>query len=112
VAALGTVWRHVLLIHGEPPEVVLTQLAAVTPDPIQEKIMTAGEVLIERGEQRGELRTLVRAYEPGLGRPLAGGERTTLTQRLEKVGIDRLLDLQRELPAAALAAWLADPSAT
>jgi hypothetical protein len=35
-----------------------------------------------------------------------------LTQRLEKVGIDRLLDLQRELPAAALAAWLADPSAT
>jgi hypothetical protein len=120
VAALGTVWRYILLIHGEPPEVVLTQLAAVTPDPIQEKIMTAGEVLIERGriegerkgEQKGQMHLIVRAYERGLRRPLADGERTTLAQRLERLGADRLFDMTYDLPPDALAAWLADPSAT
>ncbi|MFT3768877.1 MAG: hypothetical protein QM820_25830 [Minicystis sp.] len=49
-------WRYILLIHGERPEVVLKQLAAVTPDPIQEKLMTAGEMLIERGRIEGELK--------------------------------------------------------
>ncbi len=55
-AALGTVWRYILIIHSEPPEVVLTQLAAVTPDPIKEELMTAGEVLIERGRVQGEIK--------------------------------------------------------
>jgi hypothetical protein len=55
LAALGTVWRYILLIHDGPPEVVLTQLALVTPDPIKEKLMTAGEVLIERGRIQGHL---------------------------------------------------------
>ncbi len=58
-AALGTVWRYILILHSEPPEVVLTQLALVTPDPIKEELMTAGEVLIERGEIRGERRALL-----------------------------------------------------
>jgi hypothetical protein len=92
----------------------------VTPDPIQEKIMTAGEVLIERGriegerkgEQKGQMHLIVRAYERGLRRPLADGERTTLAQRLERLGADRLFDMTYDLPPDALAAWLADPSAT
>jgi hypothetical protein len=68
LAALRTVWRYILLIHGDPPEVVLKQLAAVTPDPIKEKLMTAGEVLIERGRIQGErsvlLRVLARRFGP------------------------------------------------
>jgi hypothetical protein len=53
-------WRYILLIHDEPPEVILSQLALVTPDPIKEKLMTAGEVLIERGRIQGERRMLLR----------------------------------------------------
>ncbi len=55
-AALATVWRYILLIHDEKPEVILQQLGAVTPDQgRQEAMMTAGEVLIERGRIQGQL---------------------------------------------------------
>ncbi len=55
-AALATVWRYILVIHSEPPEVVLTQLALVTPESTKESVMTAGEVLIERGRVQGEIK--------------------------------------------------------
>lgn len=55
LAALGTVWRYILYIHEGPAEVVLTQLALVTPDPLKENHMTAGEELEERGRIKGEL---------------------------------------------------------
>ena len=58
-AALKAVWQYILFIHGAPPEVVLPGLAAVTPDPIKEELMTAGEVLIERGRKQGEQRALL-----------------------------------------------------
>ena len=53
LTALGTVWRYILCIHDGPPEVVLTQLALVTPDPFKETVMTAGEALVERGHVKG-----------------------------------------------------------
>ena len=40
------------------------------------------------------------------------GERATLTQRLGKLGLDRLLVVQQTLSSEALAAWLGDPTAS
>lgn len=57
VAALKTVWRYVMMVHPEKPEVILRQLAAATKDGSkQEDVVTAGETLIALGEQRGELK--------------------------------------------------------
>ena len=38
------------------------------------------------------------------------GERAALALRLEKLGLDRLLDAPQELSADDLAAWLGDPA--
>jgi hypothetical protein len=63
------------------------------------------------GEQKGEQKVVARFYERRLQRPLTEGERAALTQRIEKLGVDRLLDVPQELSADALAAWLGDPAA-
>jgi predicted transposase YdaD len=64
----------------------------------------------QEGELKGELKTLARLYERRLQRPLTEGERTAVAQRLEKLGVDRLLDVPQELSSDALAAWLDDPA--
>ncbi len=57
IAALGTVWRYILLVHPKKPAVVLKQLTAVTEEGrVKETMRTAGEELIHRGELRGEKR--------------------------------------------------------
>ena len=51
-AALGTVWRYILMVHPGEPEAVLRQLVGV----LKETLMTACESLMQRGEARGEAR--------------------------------------------------------
>ena len=54
-AALGTVLRYVLMVHPAEPELVLKQLGrAIQDDTLKETLMTAGEVLMQRGEARGK----------------------------------------------------------
>ena len=56
ITALITLWRYILLVDDREPEIILQQLAAATNAGRQEEdIMTAGEVLIQRGEQKGRL---------------------------------------------------------
>lgn len=75
---------------------------------VYEMGMQRGEL---KGELKGEQKTLARIYERRLQRPLTDGERATLAQRIEKLGVDRLLDVPDDLSADALAAWLGDPAA-
>jgi hypothetical protein len=65
---------------------------------------------IERGIEQG-LRPFERIVEHRLGRSLGEDERTTLAQRFQTLGADRLGNVAIELSAEALAAWLNDPSA-
>lgn len=67
--------------------------------------------IFEMGKQRGEQNTMARLYERRLQRPLSEGERAALSQRLEKLGADRMLDVPVEMSPDALAAWLGDPAA-
>ncbi len=85
---------------------------AILPLLKEEDIMqgTAWEMGERRGKLEGELRTLARLFERRLQRGLTEGERAALAQRLEQLGVDRLLDASQELAADALAAWLGDPA--
>ena len=58
------------------------------------------------------LRPVLRQCERKLGRTLSGDERTTLHQRLDQLGAERLGDVVLDLDGAALGAWLTDPKAT
>jgi hypothetical protein len=77
-------------------------------DVMQSSVFELGE---QRGEKKGEFKMLARGYERRLRRPLTEAERGTLALRVEKLGMDRMLDVQNELAVDALAAWLADPTA-
>ncbi|WP_437623238.1 hypothetical protein [Sorangium sp. So ce1151] len=68
--------------------------------------------LRDEGLKEGQVRTLARQFEKKLGRPLAEAERSVLAERFDRLGPDRLDDVLLELPAAAVAAWLADPAAS
>ena len=71
IAALGTVWRYILLVHGKKPKTVLRQLVAVTKNAsLKETIMTAGEELMRRGERRGERRGVALGEQRALRRTL------------------------------------------
>jgi len=66
-AALGTVWRYVIMVHPGEPEVVLQQLTDVMKEQrVKESLMTAGEILMQRGEARGEARGERRLLEKQL----------------------------------------------
>jgi hypothetical protein len=99
LAALRTVWRYILLIHDAPPDVILEQLAVVTPDPIKEKLMTAGEVLIERGRIQGERRLLLRGLTVRFG-PVPG-ELVAQVNAADEAQLDAWLD--RSYAASSLA---------
>jgi hypothetical protein len=59
----------------------------------------------------GALSLLLRLFERKLARQLATDERTQLTDRLARLGADRLGDVLLELDPDRLTAWLADPAA-
>ena len=80
---------------------------------------SAARALIQKVRNEGRtdgrhegLRPLVRQFERRLGRPLSDAERGALASRLDVVGPDRLGDVVLDLDSAALAAWLASPTAT
>jgi predicted transposase YdaD len=56
-AALGAVWRYILMVHPGEPEAVVQQLVGVLKEErVKQTLMTAGEILMQRGEARGEAR--------------------------------------------------------
>ncbi|KYF71611.1 hypothetical protein BE11_34250 [Sorangium cellulosum] len=89
--------------------------ARAADDAEEEEIVTEVQQWFEQLKQslrdEGQLLTLARQFEKKLGRPLAEAERSVLAERLDHLGPDRLDDVRLELPADALAAWLADPAA-
>jgi hypothetical protein len=64
------------------------------------------------GEHDARVATHARIFAKRLGRPLADAEHAVLAERLEHLGEDRLVDLVLAHDGVALAAWLADPTAT
>jgi hypothetical protein len=64
------------------------------------------------GKQEGRVDTHARAFAKRLGRPLSEAEHAVLAERLDRLGEDRLFDLFLTQDGDALAAWLADPSAS
>jgi hypothetical protein len=46
--------------------------------------------------REGPIATMARLFERRLGRPLAGAERATVGERLERLGQDRLDDVRAE----------------
>jgi hypothetical protein len=66
----------------------------------------------QEAERRGEMKVLARFYERQLQRQLTEADRTALTERVEALGVHRLLDVALELQGEALAAWLGDPAAS
>ena len=64
------------------------------------------------GLDQGRLLTLARLFERRLGRPLNQDEHATLSDRLNRLGEDRIEDVVLAFSSNALAAWLADPTAT
>ncbi len=73
---------------------------------------SAYEIAWRRGEWDGQMKILAKVYELRLGRELTEEERATLEERFGKLGTERLLVVQKGLATEALAAWLADPSAS
>ncbi len=55
---------------------------------------------------------MTKTYEDRLKRPLSERERAMLVRRVDTLGTERIHAVLFELPAEALAAWLADPGAT
>ncbi|XXY18467.1 hypothetical protein WME88_02280 [Sorangium sp. So ce216] len=67
---------------------------------------------LQEGLREEQIGTRARQLEKKLGRPLADAERSVLAERFDRLGPDRLADVLLELPAGALAAWLAEPAAS
>ena len=121
-ARLETVPRGAKLLEAVVRDMVLAQ-AAGGPEEATMVDTSEARALIQRvrnegleaGLERGlaaGLRPLVRQFERRLGRPLSDAERGALASRLDVVGPDRLGDVVLDLDSAALAAWLASPTAT
>jgi hypothetical protein len=125
-AHLATVPRGAKLLEAVVRDMVLAQAAGGAEEATMvdtsearaliQKVRNEGrneglEAGLERGLAAG-LRPLVRQFERRLGRPLSDAERGVLASRLDVVGPDRLGDVVLDLDSAALAAWLASPTAT
>ena len=67
---------------------------------------------LEEGLEAGLEAGLSHVYERRLGRRLTDEEHRTLSERLAKLGAERVGDVVIDLPSDALAAWLADPNAS
>lgn len=76
----------------------------------QEFVKNLEENAIKRGQQQGH-QLLMHQFARRLGRPVSEEERAVLRTRFDALGPDRLGDVVFDFDAAALASWLADPSA-
>jgi predicted methyltransferase MtxX (methanogen marker protein 4) len=63
------------------------------------------------GEIEARIATMTSIFTKRLGRRLSDAEQVVLSERLEHLGEDRLVDLCFTRDGDALAAWLADPGA-
>jgi flagellar biosynthesis/type III secretory pathway protein FliH len=77
---------------------------------LQKGIQTGVQQGMQQGMQQG-LAPLLRLFSRRLDRALTASERDVVVARLDSLGADRLGDVVLDLPAPALAAWLADPDA-
>jgi hypothetical protein len=68
--------------------------------------------LVKEGIKQGLEMAMSHMAERRLGRPLQQAEQAMLAQRLERLGAARVEDVILSFSADALAAWLADPSAS
>lgn len=64
------------------------------------------------GTQEARVATHARLFTKRLGRPLSDAEHAILAERLDRLGEDRIGDLVLTHDGEALAAWLADPTAS
>jgi hypothetical protein len=87
-------------------------LVDMNPDLRDEWLKTGVDEALKKGRDQGILRQLVHLFERRLGRSLTEAEHQMLHDRLARVGPDRLDDVVLDLAPDALAAWLADPTAT
>jgi hypothetical protein len=117
-ARLETVPRGAKLFEVVVRDMVLAQAAGGAEEATMVDTSEARALIqkvrnegLERGLAAG-LRPLVRLFERRLGRSLSDAERGALASRLDVVGPDRLGDVVLDLDSAALAAWLASPTAT
>ena len=86
---------------------------------LEEKALQQGVQLgLQQGVQQGLQQGVQQGLQPilhqmtrKLGRPVSPEERAVLRRRFDTLGPDRLGDVVLDLPATALAAWLADPEA-
>jgi len=67
---------------------------------------------VEKGIEKGIKKELAKLFERRLKRPLSEQEQATLIRRIDTLGTDRIHDVLLEVPAEAIAPWLADPGAT
>jgi hypothetical protein len=69
------------------------------------------EEITQKMELKGRVATHASLLAKRLGRPLSDAEHAVLTERLDRLGEDRIFDLVLTHDGEALAAWLADPDA-
>jgi hypothetical protein len=67
--------------------------------------------VFRQGVEKGKRETLTSLFERRFKRALTEAERSALAARITQVGDGRVEDVVLEMPADALAAWLADPNA-
>jgi hypothetical protein len=80
----------------------------MNPD-MRDKLIREG---LEEGIERGIERTVTHMAKRRLGRPLQQAEQAMLAAHLERLGAERVEDVVFSFSTDALAAWLADPSAS
>ncbi len=74
--------------------------------------MTDVQEWFEQVQRDAAKDTIARMFARRLGRALGDGERRVLTDRIDRLGEDRVEDVLLTLDAGAIAAWLADPVAS
>ncbi len=115
-AALGSILRYIVMVHPEPPEVVLPQLERALGDSrLKETLMTCGEILMQRGEARGEARGELQATRRLLKRQLGlrfGPLPESVDARIEAADVPTLETwADRVLTAASVDDVLGGPGA-
>jgi hypothetical protein len=78
---------------------------------LPEEIVMESWVYLQ-GVEKGVKKDVTRLFERRLKRSLSEQEQVMLARRIDTLGVDRIHDVLFELPAEALAPWLADPGAT
>jgi hypothetical protein len=113
-------WEHqvalpwLVRLSFELPAELMALLPAKEKDAIMDAQKWIDEVFVrgkKEAETRGRHLTMARLCKVRLGRPLTEAEHLGLTERINRLGEDRVGEAFFALSPEALSAWLADPSA-